>query len=148
VSSRSKLATVRFYFDADVLGLAKLICQERADATYPGDPGGRIKKKLRAPCPVTKPGAHDEDWIPTVAERGWLIITRDRHIQDNKAELAAVRDNRAKMVNLASADARNTWAQLEVLMVRWREIEPLSDHDGPFIYIVSLTGALRQIPLE
>jgi hypothetical protein len=31
---------VRFYFDADVLGLAKVMVQLRSDVTYPGDPGG------------------------------------------------------------------------------------------------------------
>jgi len=32
----AKPAAVRVYFDADVLGLAKLVCLERADFTYPG----------------------------------------------------------------------------------------------------------------
>jgi hypothetical protein len=30
---------VRFYFDADVLGLAKVMVMLRSDMTYPGDPG-------------------------------------------------------------------------------------------------------------
>jgi hypothetical protein len=35
-------ATVRFYLDADVLGLAKVLVQLRNDVTYPGDPGGVV----------------------------------------------------------------------------------------------------------
>lgn len=31
---------IRFYLDADLLGLAKLLVSVRADVTYPGDPGG------------------------------------------------------------------------------------------------------------
>ncbi len=31
-----KLATVRFYFDADILGLAKVVGMLRPDVTYPG----------------------------------------------------------------------------------------------------------------
>lgn len=138
----------RFYFDADVLGLAKLICQERADCTYPGDPGGRIKKRQRPPCVVTTPSAKDPVWIPAVAAQGWLIITRDKQIQANRAEIEAVRDHQAKMVNLASADAKNTWTQLEVLMTRWREIEALADEAGPFIVVASRTGKLRTLDLE
>ncbi|MGH2867045.1 MAG: hypothetical protein ACRDNK_05675 [Solirubrobacteraceae bacterium] len=38
----------------------------------------------------------DEVWIPEVAQRGWLIITRDRPIQDHPAEIAAVRNHGAK----------------------------------------------------
>ena len=52
------------------------------------------------------------------------------------------------MVNLASQDAKNTWAQLEVLMARWREIEALVEEPGPFIYIASRTGRLRPVDLE
>lgn len=138
----------RFYFDADVLGLAKLLCQERADCTYPGDLGGRIKKRLRPACIIARPDTKDSVWIPTVAAQGWLIVTRDKQIQGNRAEIDAVRDHKAKMLNLASADARNTWSQLEVFMTRWREIEALVDQPGPFIYIASRTGRLRTIDLK
>lgn len=126
----AKPAAVRVYFDADVLGLAKLLCQERADFTYPGDLGGRIKKRERPPCPIVSPSVKDPVWIPAVAARGWLIITRDRAIQDNRAEINAVRQHSAKMVNLASADADRTWTQLEVFMRRWRNIEGLIDEPG------------------
>lgn len=143
----AKPAIVRFYFDADVLGLAKLLCQVRADFTYPGDPGARIKKRDRPACPVTTPNTKDPDWIPIVAAKGWLIITRDRHIQEHRAEIEAVQTHGAKMLNLASEDAGTPWNQLEVFMGRWREIEPLADQPGPFIYAASRTGKLRAVDL-
>jgi hypothetical protein len=40
VTRPAKPAIVRFYVDADVLGLAKILVQVRSDVTYPGDPGG------------------------------------------------------------------------------------------------------------
>jgi PIN like domain len=83
-----------------------------------------------------------------VAKLGWLIITRDRHIQDNRAEIDAVRIYGAKVVNLASEDASTTWTQLEVFMTRWRRIERLAYEPGPFIYIASRTGAFRSIDLR
>ena len=146
--SQPRPLALRFYFDADVLGLARLVCQERADCTYPGDPGGRIKKRLRPPCIITTPATKDPVWIPAVAAQGWLIVTRDKEIQGKGAEIDAVRDHGAKMVNLASQDAKNTWAQLEVLMTRWREIETLVGQPGPFIYIASRTGRLRTVDLK
>lgn len=57
-------------------------------------------------------------WIPEVAGRGWLIITRVSHIQDHRAEIAAVRDNDAKLVALASADAKSN-AHRAVGQERW-----------------------------
>jgi hypothetical protein len=145
--SSARPAEVRFYFDADVLGLAKLVCQERADCTYPGDPGRRIKRRERPPCPVESPAMKDYEWIPLVAAQGWVIITRDRRIQDRPAEIRAVRDHGAKMVNLGSNDAGTTWQQLEVLMTRWREIDALPEQPGPFIYIATRRGAFRKVNL-
>jgi hypothetical protein len=49
-------------------------------------------------CPITNPDVLDTDWIPQVAARGWLIITRDSMIIQNRNEIAAVRETKAKMV--------------------------------------------------
>jgi hypothetical protein len=146
VTRPAKPADVRFYFDADVLGVAKVLAHLRPDITYPGDPGALVHKRQRAPCPIASPSALDTEWIPIVAEAGWLIITRDSHIQDHPAEITAVRDNAAKMVALAGRDATTTWNQLEVLFTQWRAIEPLADKDGPFIYAATRSG-LRSINL-
>lgn len=141
-------AQVRFYVDADLLGLAKILCAIRSDFTHPGDPGAVIKRRERPPCMITSPAAKDPSWIPRVAAEGWLIVTRDRHIQQRLGEINAVRNNRAKMVNLASDDARDPWGQLEVFMTRWREIELLADVEGPFIYVITRRGGLRKIHLD
>lgn len=126
-----KPAKIRIYFDADVLGLAKLGCQERADCTFPGDPGGRVKKLERPPCPIVSTRAKDRDWIPVVANLGWLIITRDRRIQDRLPEVEAV------------GRPEPRWSTWPV-----RDIEALVDTTGPFIYIASRTGRFRAIPLD
>jgi hypothetical protein len=81
-----------------------------------------------------------------VAREGWLIVTRDSHIQDHRAEIAAVRENGAKMVALAGRDALNTWNPLEVLLTQWRAIKPLVDRAGPFIYAATRSG-LRSVEL-
>jgi len=82
----AKPADVRFYFDADILGLAKILVQVRADVTYPGDPGGTMHRRARPPCPITSTDVKDDVWIPQVAKLGWLIITRDSRIASNRAE--------------------------------------------------------------
>jgi PIN like domain len=143
----ARTAVVRFYVDADILGLGKLIASLRNDVTYPGDPGAEIHKRQRPPCPITSPDVLDPDWIPEVARRGWLIITRDSAIITNRNEIAAVREHRAKMVALNQQDARTKWGQLEVLMTRWRDIENLVTEPGPFIWRASRT-AMTPIPLD
>lgn len=71
---------------------------------------------------------------PQVASLGWLIITRDSRIQRHRAEIAAVKGSRARMVVLAGDEARGTWQQLEILMRQWRAIEACLGQPGPLIY--------------
>src|SRR5260370_2721997 len=97
---------VGIYVDADVLGLGKILAGLRNDVTYPGDPGAVIHKRQRAPCPIPSPDVLDTDWIPQVAARGWLIITRDSMIIQNRNEIAAIRENNAKMAALNQRDAQ------------------------------------------
>jgi len=144
--SRARPAVVRFYVDADLLGLGRVLAGLRFDVTYPGDPGAVIRKRQRPPCPVMSPGAKDHEWIPVVADAGWLMITRDAKIQDHPGEIAAVRDNGAKMVNLTANAAATTWGALEVVMRHWRRIEQLQEEPGPFIYRASLSS-LTPVPL-
>jgi hypothetical protein len=144
MSKRARPARVRYYIDADLLGLAKTLVQIRTDVTYPGDPGGPVKGgRVRDPCTVSDPATLDHIWIPEVARQGWLIITRDRHIQARPAEIEAVRSSGARMINLAADDAIGTFAQFEVLLCQWRRIEALLEDEGPFIYSVTRTSFRR-----
>jgi hypothetical protein len=139
VSRASRPATVRFYFDADILGLAKVVTRLRSDATFPGDPGAVVHKRRRPACPIEEPATVDSEWIPEVARRGWLIVTRDNRIQEHRAEVDAVREAEARMVALASGKAIGVWQQLEILMSQWRAIERRVSEPGPFIYVATRT---------
>ena len=111
MSNRPRPALVRYYVDADLLGVAKILVQLRGDVTYPGDPGGPVKGgRVRAACTITDPATLDEVWIPETARQEWLIITRDRHSQDHRAEIEAVRSSGARLVNLAADDATDRFA--------------------------------------
>jgi PIN like domain len=148
VTGRSpKPAAVRFYFDADVLGLARVIDRLRPDITFPADPGGIVHKRLRAPCPITTTATPDAEWIPEVAARRWVIITRDSRIQDHRAEIEAVRTHRARMVALSGRDAISCWDQLEILMCQWRRIEALVGGLAPAVYRAT-RSSLTPVPLD
>jgi hypothetical protein len=136
---RARPAQARFYFDADVLGVAKVVAALRSDVTYPGDSGAMIHRRIRPPCPIRDPATSDRLWIPEVPERDWLIITRDSRIQDHRAEIAAVTEYAAKMVALTGKHARNTWQQLEVVMCQWRRFDELAGTPGPFIWRATRT---------
>jgi len=142
-----RTAQVRFYVDADIRGLGLILAGLRNDLTYPADPGALIHKRQRLPCPIASTDVLDEDWIPVVAARGWLIITRDSKITENRNEINAVRENGAKMVALNQRDAGTKWGQLEAFMTQWRDIERLTTEPGPFIWRASRT-AMTSISLR
>lgn len=135
-----KPAQIRFYIDADILGLAQVMAKLRPDVTYPGDPGGTVKGRVRPACPILTPQTDDDVWIPTAAQNGWLIISRDRQIAEHSREIQAVRDHRAGMVTLSGSEAIGTWRELEVLMCQWRKIDGLVGLPGPFIYLAGRTS--------
>ena len=141
MTPRPRAAEIRFYFDADVLGVAKVIGQLRSDATYPGDPGAVIHKRTRPSCPIADTATADHIWIPEVAERGWLIITRDSRIAVTVPDLRRERPRRKdggaigqrSPEHLAAARGR----------VPWRAIEHESARPGPFIWRATRSGLGR-----
>jgi hypothetical protein len=145
--STVKPAQVRFYLDADIMGLAKVLARLRADITYPGDPGAIVHKRQRPACVITSPASKDPQWIPEVTRRGWLIITRDSRIQSHPMEIAAVRESNARLVALAGREAHSVFDQLEVLMCRWRDIQRRVDEPGPFMYAATRT-TFTSVPLN
>jgi hypothetical protein len=137
--------TIRFYVDADLLGVAKILAEVRSDVTYPGDLGGRGSGGFdRPPCPI-KPGDKDVDWIPQVARAGWVIISRDRHIQHRPAERAALIDASAKMFRLDARHGLNKWQQLEIIVSQWRRLEEMVDLPGPWLYMATRTSLRKEI---
>jgi PIN like domain len=130
---------IRYDIDADLLGLARLLVSVRADLTYPGDTGGKgIDGRTRGPCPIST-DSKDADWIPEVARRGWIVISRDQHLPSRPAERAAILEAGGRHLILNSKQALNKWGQLEIVMCRWRSIEPLVELPGPWAYVVSRT---------
>jgi hypothetical protein len=146
-SRRTRPAEVRFYFDADILGVARIVASLRPDVTFPGDPGAEVQRRYRGPCPVASTRVPDREWIPIVTARGWAIVTRDRHIRDRPAELAAVLEHGARLFAITSRETPlDTFRILEIVMTRWRDIERIATLPGPFVYAVARGGTSR-IPL-
>jgi hypothetical protein len=136
---------IRFYVDADLLGVAKILAEVRSDVTYPGDLGGLGSDGFdRPPCQV-KPGDKDVDWIPHVARAGWVIISRDRHIQHRPAERAALTNAGARMFRLDARHGLNKWQQLEIIVSQWRHFEEMIDLPGPWLYMATRTSFPREI---
>lgn len=128
---------VRFYCDADTLGLAKVLASLRVDVTYPGDPGGEIRGRARPACPIESTDVPDPVWIRVVTQHGWAIVTRDKRIANRPDELDTVRATGARAFAITSDEKLTTWHMLEIVFSQWRGIEELVELPGPFIYSVT-----------
>ncbi len=137
----------RWYFDADTIGLGKLLAPARRDVTWPGDDGMRGKERLRqAPSPVMAADTPDEIWIPRVTRAGMAIVTRDKRILSRTAEINAVVASGARMFALTSAEDLNQWGLLEVFMTQWRAIDTAAQLPGPYVYGVTRSQLRRLLP--
>ena len=143
---RREPVPLRFYFDADTLGLGKVLAPLRADITYPGLSAGIVRNEERAVCPVVDPSALDRDWIPIVAQAGLTVITRDRRIASRPSELEAVKTHGLKLVVVTTKENLRLWGLLEIVVGNWRSIERVHEESGPFAYRLGRAG-LRRIQL-
>lgn len=141
-----RIHRVRYFFDEDVLMLGKMMAQILLEATHPGDPGRTQRRRRRLPCTLVQKGDKDDDWIPRVAEAGWLIITRDSKIQRQPRQKALVRESGARMVALNGLDAVRAIDQLKLLMRHWDDVDALVEKPGPYIYTLTKT-TMRPIDL-
>jgi hypothetical protein len=85
-----------------------------------GDPGVLIKRRQRPACAVETPKAKDLEWIPVVAQRGWVVITRDSNIMDHVSLLELIKEYGLRLIALSPKDGGDPWGQLEIVLCHWR----------------------------
>ena len=71
---------VRFYVDESAAGLGLALAAARSDTIHSGH-------ALIPECPR---GALDTEWIPAVAARGLIVITRDKKLRTKPVEVRAL----------------------------------------------------------
>ena len=123
----------RFYVDEDTLPLGKALAAVRDDVVHPGH--------RRCSIPI---GAKDPDWLPTVGQAGWLLISRDKRIRARPALRIAMIEHGVRAVFLTKSGNMNRWEQLQLVVQHWARIEALTELDGPFAYSVTTRGVSAQ----
>ena len=77
-------------------------------------------------------GIRDTDWIPSVAKRGWVIITHDRDIRYNRRERDAVMQHGGRAIIIRASGTRAEMAQIFVGL-REQITNFLRQNPAPFI---------------
>jgi predicted nuclease of predicted toxin-antitoxin system len=85
-------------------------------------------------------GTPDEDWLSSVGERGWTIISKDRRIRYRPAELRAYQTSEVGVFVLMGKNVKG-WEIVEQLVRNWRRIKELAEKTNrPFIFKVPPRG--------
>jgi PIN like domain len=115
------LDEARFFVDEDLSGLGIALMRLRRDVIV-----GR-----RAPANEVVP-KDDPDWIPIVADRGWVVITNDRHIRTRPGEADQARDAAMRRVCLRPTVKDATpWDFMVLLARHWPKVDELDRRNGP-----------------
>lgn len=136
--------SAEWYFDADTIGVGRVLAAAGVLATWPGDDGVRRGRMELLPSPVATTDTADEAWIEQVTNAGMSVITRDRRIATRTSEVNAVIANRAKVFALTVSGDNDLWGLVRLVATRWPDLERRSREPGPFIMNVTWTG-MRQV---
>lgn len=83
------------------------------------------------------PKVQDHVWIPEVAGRDWVILTKDKNIRRSPVEIQALRLAKARYVCLSATSMRGD-EQAACFLQHWKTIESVVAHK-PVPLIVSVT---------
>ena len=128
-----------FFMDENLLGMGKLLVRSgRRDILYPGHAG----------LPEIPLGTPDLDWMPTVATRGLVVMTRERRIRTRPVELSAYRAHGIRSVRIGSKRDLSPRDQVEMFITHEAELhdEILARGVGPWALLLTRAG-VRELPV-
>lgn len=83
-----------------------------------------------------------------VGKKGWVVLTRDKHIGKHPLEKRAIIDNKLGYVVFASRSnlGNQGWGEL-LARVKVKLFEFIRNHNRPFAVSILSDGQLHEIPL-
>lgn len=122
-----------YFTDENTLGLGKLLRRSgRDDVVYPGH-------EDLAEVPL---GTLDLDWMPVVAQRDLVVLTRDRRIRTRPAELRAYSELGIRSVWLGAKQDLGPRDQLELFLKHEARLqrEIIKRGGGPWALAMNSSG--------
>lgn len=92
-----------------------------------------------------EPTAQDSEWLRTVGQRGWIILTKDRHIRSNQIEIVELMASGAPCFTLTSANATGEEMARAFVTALPAIKQFLEKFSPPFVATVSLSGAVSML---
>lgn len=123
---------IQIFFDASLIGAAKLLEPTDGRIVYPGHPA----------WPYDQDEA-DEIWLPHVGGDNWLTILRDRKIRFRSAEKAALVENRVRAINVATIANLTVQETVDLLQTNHVAIEETLNSPPAFYHLT--TAGLKEM---
>ena len=129
---------VRFYVDESAAGLGLALAAARKDTIHAGHP-------LIPECPR---GGLDTEWIPAVAARALIVITRDKKLRTKPVEVRALWEHGLRVFCIGGKRDLSTWEWLERVVRCWPRMEALIAQrgPGPWIYMLNESRVDEFVP--
>jgi hypothetical protein len=129
---------VRFYVDESAAGLGLALVAARKDTIMVGHP-------LIPECPR---GALDTEWIPAVAARDLVVITRDKKLRTKPVEIQMLWNHGLRVFNIGGKADQSTWEWLTRLVRFWPRMVTIIDQRGagPWIYMLNENAINEFVP--
>jgi hypothetical protein len=87
-------------------------------------------------------GAPDDEWLPEIGKRGWVLLTLDSRLRYNRLEQRAIMENRVAAFVLVGGDTHDEKAVV-FLRAQRRIRSFLAGHKRPFIAKVYDDGRVK-----
>jgi predicted nuclease of predicted toxin-antitoxin system len=88
------------------------------------------------------PESPDVDWLPVVAQEGWVVLTKDVNIGRRYLEILAIAQHGAKVFVLTSGNLKSK-EMADIFVGALDKIEAFSQHhDAPFIAKINRQGKI------
>lgn len=111
-----------YFTDENTLGLGKLLCRAgRDDVVYPG----------HEDLPEVPLGTPDLDWMPVIARRDLIVVTRDRRIRTRPAELRAYWEHGIRSVWIGAKQDLGPRQQVELFLQHEERLQREITKRGP-----------------
>ena len=87
--------------------------------------------------------AKDEHWLPEVARRGWIVLTKDRRFHNRVLEISAIANSKAKVFKLTVGNLQGR-EMAEIFVKASQKISRVaSSNSAPFIATVNRSGRVK-----
>jgi hypothetical protein len=95
-------------------------------------------------------GARDEDWLPIVGQRGWILLTSDTRIRYRYSELAQVIEHRVRMFCFSSNNQAASAMAATLRSALPHMLQFLTQNEPPFFASIDKSGKVtgRNFPTQ